>query len=73
MLLAVAASSCTPVAAASASQIDALPTTAPVSQPAAAPFGPAPGTKAAPIALPKLEFFNGMGGFAEDGREYVTS
>ncbi|HEX2343809.1 MAG TPA: glucoamylase family protein, partial [Vicinamibacterales bacterium] len=23
-------------------------------------------------SLPKLEFFNGLGGFAEDGREYVT-
>jgi cyclic beta-1,2-glucan synthetase len=27
--------------------------------------------KAAP-SLPNLEFFNGLGGFAEDGREYVT-
>ena len=24
------------------------------------------------IAVPQLEFFNGLGGFAEDGREYVT-
>ncbi len=24
-----------------------------------------------PLILPKLEFFNGLGGFAEDGREYV--
>ena len=27
---------------------------------------------AAPSPLPKLEFFNGLGGFAADGREYVT-
>ncbi len=25
-----------------------------------------------PVVLPQLEFFNGTGGFAEDGREYVT-
>ena len=25
-----------------------------------------------PAALPKLEFFNGLGGFAQDGQEYVT-
>ena len=25
-----------------------------------------------PPSLPSLEFFNGLGGFAEDGREYVT-
>ena len=25
-----------------------------------------------PMAPPVLEFFNGLGGFAEDGREYVT-
>ncbi|HCL62848.1 MAG TPA: glycosyl transferase, partial [Rhizobiales bacterium] len=25
-----------------------------------------------PPSLPNLEFFNGLGGFAEDGREYVT-
>jgi cyclic beta-1,2-glucan synthetase len=33
-----------------------------------------PGTAkpAAPPPLPKLEFFNGLGGFAADGREYVT-
>ena len=24
------------------------------------------------VALPQLEFFNGLGGFADDGREYVT-
>jgi cyclic beta-1,2-glucan synthetase len=27
----------------------------------------------APPLLPNLEFFNGLGGFAENGREYVTS
>src|ERR1019366_7669397 len=25
-----------------------------------------------PLHLPDLEFFNGLGGFAEGGREYVT-
>ena len=25
-----------------------------------------------PIPVPKLEFFNGLGGFLKDGREYVT-
>ena len=34
---------------------------------------PAPLLTAPPAAdLPRLEFFNGTGGFAEDGREYVT-
>ncbi|MCQ8130157.1 GH36-type glycosyl hydrolase domain-containing protein, partial [Methylomonas rivi] len=28
-------------------------------------------TEAPALALPELEFFNGLGGFAEDGREYV--
>src|SRR6185312_10452059 len=27
---------------------------------------------ARPAASPLLEFFNGLGGFAEDGREYMT-
>ena len=26
----------------------------------------------APLAIPELEFFNGLGGFADGGREYVT-
>jgi cyclic beta-1,2-glucan synthetase len=32
---------------------------------------PPPGAEPLPLSLPKLEFFNGLGGFAEDGREYV--
>ena len=28
--------------------------------------------RAAPFETPSLEFFNGLGGFASDGREYVT-
>jgi len=46
----------------------------------ALPIVPAPPLAAPPAALapadasplPELEFFNGTGGFAEDGREYVT-
>jgi cyclic beta-1,2-glucan synthetase len=30
-----------------------------------------PRTDPQPLPLPKLEYFNGLGGFAEDGREYV--
>ena len=33
---------------------------------------PAPAPLAVPPPRPNLEFFNGLGGFAEDGREYVT-
>ncbi|MGZ8196311.1 MAG: GH36-type glycosyl hydrolase domain-containing protein, partial [Methylosarcina sp.] len=29
------------------------------------------GTAPQPLPLPQLEYFNGLGGFAEDGREYV--
>ncbi|MGZ4959675.1 MAG: GH36-type glycosyl hydrolase domain-containing protein [Methylomonas sp.] len=32
---------------------------------------PAPGPDSPVLALPPLEFFNGLGGFAEDGREYL--
>jgi len=32
---------------------------------------PAPGAHSPALAVPPLEFFNGLGGFAEDGREYV--
>ncbi len=32
---------------------------------------PAPGILSPKLELPPLEFFNGLGGFAEDGREYV--
>ncbi|MGR9088172.1 MAG: glucoamylase family protein, partial [Gammaproteobacteria bacterium] len=30
-----------------------------------------PRTDSLPLSVPPLEFFNGLGGFAEDGREYV--
>jgi cyclic beta-1,2-glucan synthetase len=44
-------------------------------QPAAAfvapKAAPVAGPDAPKLALPALEFFNGLGGFAEDGREYV--
>ncbi len=33
---------------------------------------PVPATASPPPALPRLEFFNGTGGFDLDGREYVT-
>ena len=33
---------------------------------------PAPGGDSPQLALPPLEFFNGLGGFAEDGREYLV-
>lgn len=33
---------------------------------------PAPGDEPPPLTLPPLEFFNGLGGFAEDGREYLV-
>lgn len=51
-------------------QIDALPPVAPSPSPPH-PATPAPSPA---IAAPdiELEFFNGTGGFAEDGREYVT-
>jgi cyclic beta-1,2-glucan synthetase len=48
-------------------QLDAL---APVAT--AVAVAPVPASVASPQALPELEFFNGLGGFAEDGREYVT-
>ena len=32
---------------------------------------PAPGALSPSLALPPLEFFNGLGGFSDDGREYV--
>jgi cyclic beta-1,2-glucan synthetase len=38
----------------------------------AAPPGPAPKRSEAVVPRPELEFFNGLGGFAEGGREYVT-
>jgi len=33
---------------------------------------PASGTPETPLPRPPLEFFNGLGGFASEGREYVT-
>ncbi len=33
---------------------------------------PAPAADSPPLLPPPLEFFNGLGGFAEDGREYVV-
>ncbi|TAL47261.1 MAG: phosphorylase, partial [Methylovulum sp.] len=32
---------------------------------------PVPGAYSPPLALPPLEFFNGLGGFSDNGREYV--
>jgi cyclic beta-1,2-glucan synthetase len=32
---------------------------------------PKPGTNYPALSVPKLEFFNGLGGFSDDGREYV--
>ena len=55
-------------------QIDALPGAAPdlpAPPPRPAPL-PATPDRAPPSELPDLEFFNGFGGFAEAGREYVT-
>jgi cyclic beta-1,2-glucan synthetase len=41
--------------------------------PSAAPPQRAPGSAGSAIpAVPPLEYFNGLGGFAEDGREYVV-
>ncbi len=45
-------------------QLAKVPVQAETFRPAALP--------ATPVPLPVLEFFNGTGGFAEDGREYVT-
>ncbi|MEO5620229.1 MAG: glucoamylase family protein, partial [Cypionkella sp.] len=48
--------------------IDLLPAALPAALPKAPPLQLPPPT----VSLPELEFFNGTGGFAEDGREYVT-
>ena len=53
-----------------ASQLDASLVPEPHANPAhrrAATTGPAP----VPPTIPELEYFNGLGGFAKDGREYV--
>jgi cyclic beta-1,2-glucan synthetase len=56
-----------------ADQLDRVPdirvATAPVSKPVAAASGSSPG---AVPASKDLEFFNGLGGFSDHGREYVT-
>jgi cyclic beta-1,2-glucan synthetase len=49
-------------------QLDSLP---PLAALAPIPALPRP-TSPTPIETPQLEFFNGLGGFAQDGREYVT-
>ena len=55
-----------------AEQIDRLEHSAPPANPPAA-ISPAPDrAPSAPIDVPALEFFNGLGGFAGDGEEYVT-
>jgi cyclic beta-1,2-glucan synthetase len=56
-----------------ADQIAWLTRTAPADQPAlvVSPGQPIP-SRSTPPALPSLEFFNGLGGFDKDGREYVT-
>ena len=57
-----------------AEQLARLPQ-APAAARAAAPHAGRGGRRrriAPHAAAPDLEFFNGLGGFAEDGREYVT-
>jgi cyclic beta-1,2-glucan synthetase len=50
-------------------QLDRVPEAKPRSPALKAPASPQPRAR---LALPTLEFFNGLGGFADDGREYVT-
>jgi cyclic beta-1,2-glucan synthetase len=53
-------------------QLDAAPAAEPPADEAAVAAPPVgPDGAAPPAPLPDLEFFNGTGGFAEDGREYV--
>ena len=52
-------------------QLDALPVTAPPTGPPPTPTPLAP-QQTKPPAPPPLEFFNTIGGFAREGREYVT-
>jgi cyclic beta-1,2-glucan synthetase len=54
-----------------ASQLDRVPDVK-ASAPPTAPRALANPEPRARLALPELEFFNGLGGFADDGREYVT-
>ncbi len=54
------------------SQLDALPNTVPlILATATPPRLPENQTRPANAATPPLEFFNGLGGFAHDGREYL--
>lgn len=52
-------------------QLDRAERAAPTAE-ALALSGTNPLRAAAPVLRPLLEFFNGLGGFAEDGREYVV-
>jgi len=54
-----------------ADQLDRMPTAKAVAGSRPKPVPVAPRPLAAP-PVPALEFFNGLGGFADDGREYVT-
>ena len=51
---------------------DGEPATSPRERADHAPPGRRRGARQAPPELPPLEFFNGLGGFAAAGREYVT-
>ncbi|MDZ7574154.1 MAG: glucoamylase family protein [Pseudotabrizicola sp.] len=53
------------------SRLSPLPVPVPVPVPMAASLT-APSPSSPPPELPQLEFFNGIGGFGLDGREYVT-
>jgi cyclic beta-1,2-glucan synthetase len=55
-----------------AEQIDRLEQNAPPVIPPAAPSRPSAGMTTAPAHVPTTEFFNGLGGFAANGDEYVT-
>ena len=46
----------------------------PAASPSRPPISPVPAPAPAPVTAvpPQLEFFNGLGGFDQDGREYVT-
>ena len=54
-----------------ADQLASMATTVPAVLPARPRRAPASAPKTAPPS-PQLEFFNGLGGFDKDGREYVT-
>jgi cyclic beta-1,2-glucan synthetase len=52
-------------------QLDRSIESSPPIRPFAKSVVPRP-SRAAPFKMPQLEFFNGLGGFAADGKEYVT-